>query len=344
MCHTCFVCTNQNNCHVDMKLDASERNDTKAHTAFGISYIDYYIPDEKLDIDSFIDQVSADVIPKNFNTKTAYKEFANTILALSSIKVESRLTQSEMLMMLLDQMFGASDIDPLSIDLIMLVSERAPEKENNLAQFLQFKFGMTNSFILNVSGNHCANLEVALSTASKLQSEQINNILILNSTRISSIDDRIIGSYGILGDAAGVMLVSKGPATKLKILDSHVINNGRLHAVNMQQDNSLLHSKYILSSLRKVLGKCGVDLAGVTKVIVQNANPLLNAYVLSNAGVNTEKIFKDNFGRHGHLDCLDFLVNLKDSCENDSLAAGDLILSLGIGWAGTYASILFSKN
>jgi 3-oxoacyl-[acyl-carrier-protein] synthase III len=182
-----------------------------------------------------------------------------------------------------------------------------------------------------------------ISTISQIQNSDINNVLILNSTKVDSVKDRIIGSYGILGDAAGVILLSRDES-RLKIINSCVENNGQLYQADPEKDNNLLHSKYLMKCVKKVMDKSDYTLEDVSKLIIQNANPLLYSYILANAGLNTDKIYNSNFGKYGHLDCLDFLVNLHDATKEQRHKRGDLILSVGMGWAGAYVSILFSVN
>jgi 3-oxoacyl-[acyl-carrier-protein] synthase III len=308
---------------------------------FGIKYMDYYVPKTHLGINDLIDRMSDNAVPRLFNGKEEYKLFANAVLDLRTVKIEQQMDEYEMLRILVEQMFDKISIDPSSVDMIVLLSERRTSQ--NLAQLIQFKFEMSNAFVLNLSGNHCANFDVAISTLARINAHEINNVLILNATLIPDIDSRIIGTYGVLGDAAGVMLLSKQDVA-LSIVDACNINNGRLYEANVQQDNTLLHTKYMIKCLSTLINKGSLKITDLKKVVVQNANPLLNAHIITHAGIDSSKIFDSNFGKHGHLDCLDLLVNLQDVMNSSELKQGDRILSLGMGWAGSYSSILFSKN
>jgi 3-oxoacyl-[acyl-carrier-protein] synthase III len=310
---------------------------------FGIRYIDYYLPADTIDVNEFVDQLRTETIPKSFSDREEYKTFATTVLELKRVRVENKLTGSEMLSALLETMFKKNELDPLAIDLIVMVSERPVSGDKNLAQFLQYKFGMNNAVTLNMSGNHCANLDVIVSIIATLGSVNIKNVLILNSTLVLDADQRVIGTYGILGDAAGIIVLSSDVSI-FSIVDYYLMNSGRLHAADVEIDNTLLHSKNILKCIRALTHKTQIRVDDIKKVVLQNANPLLNARILSNAGIDPDKIYTYNFGRYGHLDCLDFVVNLTDLYRSPELRSGDLILTLGMGWAGAYASILFSRN
>jgi 3-oxoacyl-[acyl-carrier-protein] synthase III len=309
----------------------------------GINYIDYYIPETELPIGELVRQLNVERIPKNYGDRADYQAFAEAILQLQSIRVEARHSATEMLSGLLTRMFESHVVAPGNIDMIVLVREPRGTTGNNIAQELQFRFGMKNAFILNVSGNHCANIEVAIATVTHIRDADINNVLILNATITPDVNDRIIGSYGIMGDAAGVMLLGRECGV-LSIKDTYVTSNGRLYEANVEQDNAMLHAKYLMKCVRGVLEKSEIKLSGIGKIVVQNGNPLLNAHVLTSAGLGVGKMYKRNLGKYGHLDSLDFLVNLKDICNDEEVKSGELILSLGMGWAGSYASLLFSKN
>ena len=304
--------------------------------------MDYYVPNNKLNIDVLLNDIAPTQIPKTFQSKNEYKSFVNTILELDDIRVETGFSKYEMLENLMNKMFETQIIDPLAIDLIVLVDERE-SNERNIGQQLQLMFGLDNAFILNFSGNHCANMEVVLHMVARFKSADVNNVLVLNSTIIDDVNDRIIGTYGILGDAAGLLLLGTENAI-VNIVDTVVINNGNLFKADVEEDNSLIHSKYILRCIKNLLIKSKLSVDEIDKLIIQNANPLLYSYILTNAGLDVDKIYSNNFGKYGHLDCLDFLINLCDLNRSNELNENDKIVSIGMGWAGSYVAILFTKT
>lgn len=311
---------------------------------YGIRYMDYHIPERQMIMTDFVEAIDNRFLPTAFADKHQYLAFIDAILELKSIRVEESRTSVELLSMLLMRMVEEKVIKPSEIDLIVLIDEQCKEGKKNIGQLLQFQFGMKNAYVMNISGNHCANMEIAISTVTMLESPRMNNILLLNATLANSHHERIIGNYGILGDAAGLMLLSKNE-TSLRIHGSSVANNGRLHVADVAVDNSLLHAKYLLKCVRNVFEENQLQIEDVAQIVVQNANPLLNTHVLTSSGLGIDRMYRNNFGKYGHLDCLDFLVNLKDlTSDPTTVKTGDRVLSLGMGWAGSYSSILFSKN
>ncbi len=311
-----------------------------------IAYIDYYIPQNKLPVEDIVNSVSSKDIPATFAGKEAYINFIKEELKVDTIRVEETLDDKEMLANTVENLFIKGIIEPDDIDLIILAQEEDQRQVANLGQFIQYEFELNNAYILNVSGNHCANIDHALTLASQManSNEGINNVLILGNVKIDNPVNRLVGTYGIISDASGAMLVKKeetGPRLKA----SKIISAGRFHEVNLNRDDSLILCKYYLKTLKDLLRDNHVSPEQVTHIITQNANPLLTNQCLEMAGLDVDKIFTANQTKYAHLDCLDFLVNLKDlSAEIKASNQDGLILSFGTGWAGSYIASLLAFN
>lgn len=312
-------------------------------TEVGISYLDYYIPGEELSIDDFLANIDEASVPPNFKNKTAYEKFIGSVLELKSIRIETSQAEPEMVGGLLEKMFSQHKIEPEEIDLVILAQEPVLSRMRNLVQFIQYSYKMSRAYAMCISGNLCTNIEVALDTAcSIMESRQdLNNILIIGAIKIEKPDNRIIGTYGIYGDGAGIMLVSRRDST-IKLLDSEIWCDGAFYKADLNTDYTTIHSRNYLTSINNLIGRNSLENEMIDKIIIQNANPLLVSQCITLAGLDNDKIFSENFGKYGHLDCLDFLVNLKDTAHNDPDPGEKLVLSLGIGWTGTYASSLLS--
>jgi 3-oxoacyl-[acyl-carrier-protein] synthase III len=244
---------------------------------------------------------------------------------------------------LLAKMFDQRQIQPAEIDLVILAQEPALSRMRNLAQFIQYSYKMSGAYVMHTSGNLCTNIEVALDTACTLieSRQDLNNILIIGAIKVEKPENRIIGTYGIYGDGAGIMLVSRRDS-KIKLLDSEIFCDGSFYKIDLNADYTTIHSRNYLVSINGLIGRNSLEDEMIDKIIVQNANPLLVSQCITLAGLDNDKIFSGNFGKYGHLDCLDFLVNLKDAARDNPEPGEKLILSVGIGWAGTYVSSLLS--
>ncbi|MEO6230962.1 MAG: hypothetical protein ABJB11_17675 [Ferruginibacter sp.] len=309
-----------------------------------IRHISYYVPENRVPIEGVISLVGDEDIPAVFPNKEAYATFIKEELNVDSIRVEDSLSDKEMLTNTVEQIFMEGVAEPEEIDLIILAQEEDQRQKLNLGQYIQYEFELNNAYVLNIDGNHCANIDHALTLASQVanNNERINNVLILGNVKVNKPKDRLVGTYGILSDGSGAMLLKKGikgPGLK----SSRIISAGRFHDVNLDRDESLILCKYYVKTIKELLDRNNIAPDDVAHIITQNANPLLINQCLEMVGLNTEKIFTANQTKYSHLDCLDFLVNLKDlSTEIEATKNEGLILSFGTGWAGSFIASFLS--
>ncbi len=309
-----------------------------------IAHISYYIPESKLAIGDLIKLVFDEDVPKLFPNKEAYGAFIKNDLNVDAVRIEETMSDKEMLANTVEQIFTAEAAEPGEIDLVILAQEEDQRQTLNLGQYIQYEFELNNAYVINIDGNHCANIEHALKLATQIanKNEQINNVLILGNVKVAKPAHRLVGTYGVLSDGSGTILLkkdAKGPGLQ----SSRAISAGRFHEVNLNRDDSLILCKYYVKTLKELLQRSQVTPDAVTHIITQNANTLLINQCLEMAGLDTEKIFTANHTKYAHLDCLDFLVNLKDlTAELEEKRNDTLILSFGTGWAGSFIGSLLS--
>lgn len=310
----------------------------------GISYIDYYLPTEELSISSLLSQIKNESVPNSFKNKEDYEEFVKEELCLNSVRVETQLETYDMIDNVLSKMFESAVVKPEEVKLLLLAQEKGVKEKNNMAQYLQYKFKMKNAFVLNVNGNHCANVQVALNMANSIYSgdNSINKIAIISSSskKQELIDNRIIGSYGILGDAAGVVLLEQD-SYKATMKDSVALNNGIFYKANSDDENFLLNCKYAQKCLEKIAQRNSITDEDISQIIIANSNSLMTEQIINSVGLDIDKIYRGGFGKYGHLDCIDFIVNLSDFL-NSNYEKRKHILVYNSGLAGSYVSSLLS--
>lgn len=308
------------------------------------AHLSYYVPENRVSIRNLLDSVAEKDIPASFESKEAFGDFIREELKIEEIRIEDKLSDQEMLTNTVEKIFVDAAAEPREIDLIVLAQEEDQRQKLNLGQYIQYEFGMDNAYVLSLSGNHCANIDHALTLSTQISkaNENIRNILILGNVKVTSLKDRLVGTYGVLSDGSGTMLLrkdGKGP----RLVDSCALSAGRFHETDVNRDDSLILMKYYVKALRDVLAKTGIGTADISHIITQNANPVLTNQCLEMAGLDPEKIFMENQTRYSHLDCLDFLVNLKDLVTSiESSKEKGFILSFGTGWAGSFISSILS--
>lgn len=315
----------------------------------GITYIDYYIPEEEMIITDLLENIDVKSVPPSFKTKLEYAVFIESILKLKSIRVETKLDAADMIGVLIERMFNTQDVKAEEIDVVMFAQEPEAFRKKNLAKYLQHRFKMSNAYTVNVSGNLCANNEIALKIAGSLcrSHKDVNSILIVSAAKPESIDKRVFGTFAIAGDAAGIMLVSsknRGGKYNLRLLDNVIMSDGSFHDVDVNVDSSLVHCKSYSMCIMELIKKNSLRDESIEKIIIPNANTMMISQCLAAAGLKTNKIFSNNIGKYGHMDCVDFPINLKDMLDEGIVNKNRYVFSFGTGSIGTYVSSLLSFN
>lgn len=311
-----------------------------------IAYISYTIPETRMAVTELLKNIPDKDIPAAFSGRDAYAAFLKEELNVSEIRVEEKQDDHMMLTNTVEKLFLDDIIEPEAIDLILLAQEHEQRQKENLGQYIQHEFDLDNAYVVNISGNHCANVDYALTLGSNMarKNDRINNILVLGNVKITNPADRLVGSYGVLSDASGAMLIRK-ESSGWGLRDSRIISAGRLHNVDLNRDDSLLLCKYYVKCMQELLEQSEVTATDITHVVTQNANPLLVTQCLQAVGIDQQKLFSENSHRYGHMDCLDFMVNLKDlTAKLSANQEKGLILTFGTGWAGSFITSLLDYN
>jgi 3-oxoacyl-[acyl-carrier-protein] synthase III len=316
----------------------------------GINYIDYYIPEEELPMTTFLESLPPQAIPGGFKDKQEYAAFIENILKLKSIRVETRTDEASMIGRVLEKLFATQPIKPEQIDIIMATQEPGYLTQPNVARMLQHKYKLANAYVVHVNGNHCANIEMAVHLAHSLlhSHQQLNNILIVTSNKAETLAKRVFGGYAIVGDAAGILLVTRNPVGEgkyhLRLYDHVFLSTAALYNANVNDDNSIAHCLSYVKCISALIKKNAINDSHIEKILFQNANPLMITQCMASAGLDKKKIFSKNVGKYGHMDYVDFTINLKDLLDEGTLNKSRYILTFGTGHAGSYVSCLFKPG
>lgn len=307
----------------------------------GIEYMDYYIPDNQEDIKNLIQKINSSKIPESFKTKEDYLLYTEYILGLKTIRIENDLNDNQMLSVLLKRMFEQRSIKPEEIDLLVICREPKPNQTENLGQYLMLEHNLENAHTISWSGNQCCNLELAIHNLTKMMeaNDNLSNVLVLSSIKIENNDDRIIDTYGIYGDGAGLVHLSKNPL--LTFIKSKIITENKFYNIENNKDVAKIHAQNLLNCVKELFAE-KEQIDKISQAIVQNANVMLVTQCLISLGLEQNKIFKQNLSKYGHLDCIDFVLNLKDYMEGNNQE--EKILTIGLGFNGTYIGSLYEKN
>ena len=298
-----------------------------------VNYIDYYIPPKKLSITKFVENIDFEVLSDIFNDKLEYLSFLTKKLKLSSIPIETT-TDQHMLEVLCGHFVSKHNVNMSEIDIVILAQENSNYNTKNLARIIKINYGFYNAITFCISGNNCANfhLTTELSRNILCSNNQMRHILVIGVVKIDDINCRPIGKYGVIGDAAGLMLLSKGQGN-ICLIDSEFVSSEDY--LKQESANAvIIHFKNITNIISKILKRNNKSPADFEKVSMQNANTDIVTECLLNTGFTSNQIFTDNQGKYGHLDSLDYVVNLCDLSYSINKVSNILCIDTGKG--GSY--------
>jgi 3-oxoacyl-[acyl-carrier-protein] synthase III len=248
-------------------------------------------------------------LPKDFDSKEMYSFYLNRFLNFSSIRIEDTKERIGLVETVLDKFFEESLVKPEEIDLLIFIHEDAYFQSKNVAHYTQKKYKLINSKIINLNGNQCANTEMALIFANQLLHDtSFKNILIINP--ICPFDEnRIAGSFGIIGDGCGVLLVnnSNDKNKNISLIDYETIIDGEFHLEELGENQAESMSIHFINCIQKLINRN--QHLKINQVIIQNGLPLLISQCLNKIGFSDNQIFKENIGRKGHFHSLDFIIS-----------------------------------
>lgn len=313
-----------------------------------IQYIDYFIPEGRIGIDDIFSEASAaSKMPPAFSTPQEGADFFKSTLALEMVSCSQGLTEEQMLGSLLTKMIDAKIVDCKDIDLIISIGDDQGNSQRmlNPGHYIQFKYGFVHADVMAFSGNHCANTEYAIVLAEGLlKCGKANHILVINASIFRSHADRIVGTYGVHGDAAGIVYLNNVINDGISITGHHSYTNGILYKADVNEKMlSLVLCKNYLTCLSGFIRKFSIQPEDIVAIIVQNANYHLVSQCLQSLGFMPKLLFLENISKYGHLDSIDFIVNLKSIMESN-YQEGTNFISFGAGWAGSNCCLFMQKR
>ena len=302
--------------------------------------MDCYVPADRLYFTDHVDFFETN--KKHFDTAQKFIDYSKNAFGLESVAVETTLSLEEMVMQLIDDYIEKGYVVPSEIDYLIVAPDLDSQLEN-FGAYVKKKYQMNNAELIRASGDYCVNIDVSLGKGSELlqkEGNQDKKVLILAGSKLEvSLVERIVGAYGVMGDAAGIVLMTGEEETGIiKINQQNVLHEPENGLTALDEGSAFLHLKSYIKCM-KALESINNDT--VDEIILHNANHLLMKEALTYVGLDTSKIDTTNQKKHGHLGTADVILNLKTNLENNP--NNGTILTLNLGISGTYAATLFQK-
>jgi 3-oxoacyl-[acyl-carrier-protein] synthase III len=194
------------------------------------------------------------------------------------------------------------------------------------------------------------NFFVALSLLANLceGTTDLSRVLLCCGERWRHPFPRVLGTYTVLGDGVGAMLLSREAQPGWRLLGAHteVVEEAVHPWRRLLEPHPLPSAPVIADAIGAFLGRYQLRAQCVTTVVPPHINRQLVEQVHAHVGFSEAADFREPFGRHGYLCAADPVVRLHDAfsrLDTDRSAEARLLL-WGIGLNGTFGSALFARD
>jgi 3-oxoacyl-[acyl-carrier-protein] synthase III len=308
-----------------------------------VEYLDCYIPETKMNLADFPDLPES--VRPYFSGSEDFLNYAKSVLCLDSIRVEQRLGLEEMVMLLVDQYMRGHGAAARTVKYVIIATDQSYDLKDYGHHILQ-RLAIPRSTVFRVADNYCVNVDLAIGLATTLlraNQEPSRAIIISGTKNGNGLAKRVVGTYGILGDSAGITVLSNERGSHLaEVIGQAVISRGELAEIDLTRDSTLLHLQSYSICLKELLSKSSLLPSMVDQVVIHNANELLIVQVIKSCRIKAAAINDSNHGKFGHMGSCDLVLNLKTILEREERAAGNIV-SLNLGIIGTYVATLFKQ-
>ncbi|MFV0440402.1 MAG: beta-ketoacyl-ACP synthase III [Lachnospirales bacterium] len=251
------------------------------------------------------------------------------------------------------------NIDPLTIDMVILSTVTPDYLTPATASIVQEAIGAKNAFSFDIS-SACAGFVSAMSIANSFLSSKINRILVISAetlSKITNFDDR--NTCVLFGDGAGCMLVENGgeefynnmktESSKVASLYGHPIKNNSPFSKENITDDEFLHmngrdvfelvTKLVPLNITELLEDSKINLEDIYKIIPHQANKRLIEALAKKLYNSMENVFV-NIQNYGNTSSASIPIAFDDLVKSKNLAlgSGEKVLIVGYGAGFTYGS------
>ena len=308
-----------------------------------IEYVDYYLPDNTVNVKDILDESEISESKKNHILKCGN---------FDRICVEDRLNCYEMCEGLMQNCLTHYSGEKIKF---LLFSGNARFVNNGISvpYYIVGKYNLKNTSIISINQG-CASALHALKIADLLVKEDKDaKIIIASLWKAENYKERLVATT-VIGDGACVKVVGSGSGM-LKIIDSRSRSDGsttlrrylELGVADKVQPGFMDVEKNIVRNLKKLifdlLRNNSLSIDDIALFIPQNVNHILYRLYAQNINVGIDRFFLENIPKHGHIGDADTAINLKDAISIGRIKHKDKIIMFSIGEVGgnfNYAAVL----
>ena len=259
-----------------------------------------------------------------------------------------------------------SNIDPLTIDLVIIATVTPDMVFPATACIVQAAVGAKNAWAYDLSAA-CSGFVYALVTASQfIQSGAHRRVMVIGADKMSSIlDMKDRNTCVLFGDGAGGVILDRSGDSSMGLLDFlhcadgsntdslNVLGGGSLNPASHVSVDQGLHFvrqdgrsvfKFAVSKMAEVsselLSRNGLKGQDLRLFIPHQANLRIIDAAAERLKLPPEKVVV-NIDRYANTTAATIPIALSQACDKERLKTGDLLLMTGVGAGLTWGSALY---
>ena len=208
-----------------------------------IEYLDCYIPETKLELAGCTDLEES--IAPYFSGRAEFLKYATSVLCLDNIRVGSAAWSGRDGHAVIRSVSESQGAAARTVKYIIVATDQSSDLKDYGHHILR-RLAIPRSTVFRVTDNYCVNIDLAIGLAATLlraNQEPSRAIIISGTKNGNGLAKRVVGTYGILGDSAGITVLSneKGSHYLAEVGGQAVISRGELAEIDLTKDNTLLH-------------------------------------------------------------------------------------------------------
>jgi 3-oxoacyl-[acyl-carrier-protein] synthase III len=310
----------------------------------GISYIDFYLPEERVPIRELIEaekrfdhaaaremihahgrQVeglpasqlfaieSNASIFRTYNDTDRLESDIRSRWNISHARVEKERSAVDVFRLLLDRCFTEAGLVPDDVDHLLYCSYNLNMYQMDrtcIPHALQESYGMSRC-TTTLLFRDCASVMAAIEYAEGLLArDRARHCLILCANLVEKMP-RLL-DFTVVSDSAGIALLSKD--APLTVVDHRSLSRGSQNGSG--KPNVLEIAEEGVRVIRELLAANGLTVSDLDHIVTNNTNEMVYRHVYARLlGVAPEKLLSGNTNDGGHCGNVDMIRNLKDIFE-----------------------------
>lgn len=287
-----------------------------------ISYMDYYIPPNKVSVDEVL-ELNKDTI---MDTNISFEQYKQDFKEQSGIKRVSVFAQDADIIgqvsQMMDKLFKTTNINASEIKYLVCGNPVLIGDNISIIHYIHKKFSLDNATILPLA-QPCISSLMAIGMADKLlNSNEKEYMLIVSGNMYLDKKSRYLG-FTVIGDGLSIVLVKNKPG--YINIESWKSSYGSMSYEKVEKrdrgEELFLTKSKIIRNGASFLGKCikEMDISKEEMDIIIHPNTFYNVWhdlYSSLLQLDSSKFYLDNLWDGGHINDIDYVRNLKDYLEH----------------------------